>query len=140
VIRCYSEVSRIDTFEDRFRYLSLRGVVGEVTFGFDRYLNQEFYRSKEWRKVRQEVIIRDNGCDLAFPGFEIHDRIYIHHMNPMSVSDIVDGDDGILDPELLICVTMKTHNAIHYGDESQLPREFKSREPGDTASWGPIRR
>ena len=134
-IRTYSELQRFSTFPDRFRYLALRGQVGASTFGFDRYLNQGFYRSREWRHIRDEVIVRDDGCDLGIEGYEIHDRIIIHHMNPLTVDDIVDGDDSILDPEFLICVTHKTHNAIHYGDERQLPRERVDRRPGDTRLW-----
>lgn len=135
MIRSYSELIRHHDFRDRFRYLSLRGVVGEVTFGFDRYLNQNFYRSREWKHLRYDIIARDNGCDLGVPGYDIHDRVIIHHMNPMSVVDIVDGDERILDPEYLICVTHQTHNAIHYGDESLLPRSFEPRKPGDTLLW-----
>lgn len=134
-IRTYSELTRYHTLEDRFRYLSLRGVVGEVTFGFDRFINQGFYRSREWRSIRDHVIVRDNGCDLGVDGWPIHDRVIIHHMNPMSVNEIVDGDDSILNPEFLVSVSHKTHNAIHYGDESQLPRIFVPRRPGDTKSW-----
>lgn len=133
--RTYSELCRIETFEDRFRYLSLKGRVGESTFGFDRYLNQKFYTSREWRNLRRDVIVRDNGCDLAVDGFEIFDRVYIHHMNPMTVNNIVDGDDSILDPEFLISVSHKTHNAIHYGDEQLLPKKYVERYPGDTTLW-----
>lgn len=135
MIRSYSELKRIDTFLERYRYLSLRGVVGESTFGFDRYINQQFYRSSQWRQLRHEIILRDNGCDLGIEGFEIHGKILIHHMNPMSVTDIVDGDNTILDPNFLISVTLKTHNAIHYGDERQLPRKYEPRRPGDTKLW-----
>jgi hypothetical protein len=125
----------LNTIEERFRYLSLRGVVGDMTFGFDRYLNQQFYRSKQWRDIRNHIIVRDNGCDLGVEDYEIHDRIYIHHMNPMTVNDIVDDDPSILDPEFLIAVTHRTHNAIHYGDESLLPRQLVERRPGDTKLW-----
>jgi hypothetical protein len=135
-IRTYSELRRIDTFEERFRYLSLSGVVGESTFGFDRYINQAFYRSTEWRRTRDQVIVRDLGCDLGVEGYEIHDRIYIHHMNPMTVDQIAHGDDAILDLEFLICTTHSTHNAIHYGDESLLPKPPVERRPGDTRLWG----
>lgn len=133
--RSYSELSRIQSFEDRFRYLSLRGSVGAATFGFDRHINQQFYRSSEWKHIRNDVIVRDEGCDLGVPGFEIYDRIYIHHMNPMTVDDIVHGDDSILDPEYLICVTHQTHNAIHYGTERQLRRQHVDRRSGDTLLW-----
>jgi hypothetical protein len=134
-IRKYSELRRLETLEERYKYLALHGVVGDITFGFDRYLNQRFYTSKQWRDIRSRVIVRDNGCDLGVNGFDIHDRIYIHHMNPMNVEDITSGDPRILDPEFLISVTHRTHNAIHYGDESMLPRPFVERKPGDTNLW-----
>ena len=133
--RSYRELSRIDDFRDRFLYLSLPGAVGESTFGYDRWMNQEFYRSREWRDIRQDVIARDEGCDLGVPGHEIYDRIYIHHMNPMTVRDLAHGDSSILDPEFLISTTHRTHNAIHFGDESLLPRGLVVREPGDTRLW-----
>jgi hypothetical protein len=135
MIRTYSELARFSTFEERYRYLALHGQVGESTFGFDRWINQRFYRSREWRQVRNLVIIRDQGCDLGVEGYEIHDRVYIHHMNPMTVSDIVHGDESIVDPEFLITVTHTTHNAIHYGDEGLLPRALTSRAAGDTKLW-----
>ena len=134
-IRSYSELRRLETFEDRFKYLSLRGVVGESTFGFDRYINQQFYTSRQWRQIRNHVIARDNGCDLGVEGYEIHARVIIHHMNPMTADDIVHGDEDILDPEFLITVAHQTHNAIHYGDEKLLPRPFVERRPGDTKLW-----
>lgn len=134
-IRTYSEMRRFDTLEERYQYLKLRGEVGASTFGFDRFINQDFYKSREWRHVRQHVILRDNGCDLGVDGYEIHDRIIIHHMNPMSVEDIVHGDEAIIDPDFLITTTHRTHNAIHYGDERQLPREYVDRRPGDTKLW-----
>lgn len=133
--RSYSELRQFDTIEERFRYLTIKGSVGDATFGSDRYLNQMFYRSHQWKQMRYHVIARDMGCDLGVEGFEIHGRIIIHHMNPMSVSDITRGDSGILDPEFLIATTHRTHNAIHYGDESQLPRVFVDRRPGDTKLW-----
>lgn len=133
--RSYSELRRLGSLEERFRYLSVRATVASATFGSDRYLNQRFYASQEWRSIRNHVILRDRGCDLGIDGFEIHDRIYIHHMNPMTIEDIVDGDPSILDPEFLISVTLRTHNAIHYGDESQLPKPFVERRPGDTQLW-----
>lgn len=133
--RSYSELSLIDSFEDRFEYLSIRGSVGESTFGFERYLNQQFYRSTEWRKVRQVVIARDLGMDLGIDGHEIHDRIIIHHMNPMSIEDVEHGNEAILDPEFLITTTHLTHNAIHYGNASLLPKPFVERRPGDTRLW-----
>jgi len=135
MVRTYSELRRLETLEERFGYLSLRGRVGDTTFGFDRYVNQQFYTSREWRQIRNDIIVRDNGCDLGVEGYDIHDRIYIHHMNPMRLSEIVDGDSRILDPEYLISVTHRTHNAIHYGDESQLLRPFVERRPGDTKLW-----
>lgn len=134
-VKRYSELRRLHTLEDRFNYLALYGSVGRATFGFDRYLNQNFYRSSEWKHARNEIIIRDNGCDLGIEGYEIHDAIYIHHMNPMKVSDIVDGNDDILNPEFLISVTHRTHNAIHYGNVDLLPRGPIERRPGDTKLW-----
>jgi hypothetical protein len=134
-IRTYNELRRFDTFEDRFRYLSLRGQVGDPTFGYKRELNQRFYRSREWRNLRQDVILRDNGCDMGLPGYEIFDKIIIHHMNPMSIDEVVEGDDSLLDTRYLICVTHKTHNAIHFGDENQLPKQHVDRQPGDTKLW-----
>lgn len=135
MIRTYSELIQIETFEERFRYLILRGGVGDSTFGFDRYINQGFYASREWKRARYDVIARDLGCDLAVPGYEIHDRILIHHMNPMDAGHIMDRDPTILDPEFLITTTHRTHNAIHYGDERQLPRPFVERKRGDTKLW-----
>jgi hypothetical protein len=135
MIRTYRQLRRLETFEDRFRYLSLKGQVGEKTFGFDRWMNQEFYRSKQWRDVRHFVIARDNGCDLGVEGYEIHRGLYIHHMNPMTISDLAHGEDKILDPEFLITTSHVTHNAIHYGDERLLPRPFEPRRSGDTKLW-----
>ena len=135
MIRTYRRLSRLETFEERFRYLSLRGEVGVATFGYDRHLNQSFYTSKEWRDIRHYVIARDEGCDLGVPGYEIHSRIYIHHMNPISAEQLIHGDESVLDPEYLITTTHQTHNAIHYGDEKQLPRPFVERRPGDTKLW-----
>jgi hypothetical protein len=134
-IRTYSELMALDTIEERFRYLSLRGGVGDPTFGFDRYLNQQFYRSRQWKQIRDHVIVRDNGCDLAVDGFEIHRQLVIHHMNPMEVSDITSGSSSILDPEFLITTTHQTHMAIHYGNERQLPKVFVERRSGDTKLW-----
>jgi hypothetical protein len=135
MIRTYSELRRLETLEDRFRYLSLRGEVGKTTFGYDRWINQQFYTSTQWRNMRNHVIARDIGRDLGVEGYEIHDRIYIHHMNPMTAEQIQDADPRILDPEFLICVTHKTHNAIHYGDEGLLPKPLVERRPGDTTLW-----
>lgn len=134
--RCYSDLSRLETFEERYRYLALRGQVGAATFGFDRWMNQQFYASREWRQVRQHVIARDNGCDLGIEGYDIFERPYIHHLNPLSTESFVEGDLWtLLDPENLITCTHQTHNAIHYGDERQLPRLFVERTPGDTKLW-----
>ena len=135
IIRSYSVLRRIDDFEERYRYLSLRGEVGARTFGSDRWLNQAFYRSREWKRIRDEVIVRDNGCDLGVEGYEIHEAIYIHHMNPMTVQHLDDGNPDVLDPEYLISTTHRTHNAIHYGDESLLPKAYTPRRPGDTKLW-----
>lgn len=135
MIKTYTELSRLSTFEQKFAYLKLGGAVGRATFGFDRYLNQEFYRSSLWRRARRDVIARDLGCDLGVEGRDIHANIYVHHMNPMTVEDIKDGSVDILNPEFLITVTHRTHNAIHYGDESLLPRGPIVRTPGDTKLW-----
>lgn len=134
-IRTYTELSRIETFADRYRYLALRGAVGASTFGFDRHINQKFYTSHEWRSIRDAVIVRDQGCDLGVGGYEVHDKIIIHHMNPMTVDNIIHGEGHILDPEFLISTTHRTHNAIHYGDERLLPRPLVDRMPGDTKLW-----
>lgn len=135
MIRTYTELITLPTFLDRFQYLQLNGRVGSDTFGFDRYLNQTFYHSYEWRKIRDHVIIRDNGCDLGMPGYEINSKIYIHHMNPIDLKDIEQRVSDILNPEYLICVSHRTHNAIHYGDENILPQDPIVRRPGDTKLW-----
>lgn len=134
-IRSYSELRRLETFEERYDYLQLRGEVGKSTFGFDRYMNQRFYTSREWKQVRNQVIARDEGMDLGVDGYEIYDRIVIHHMNPMTVNDIAHMDDSILDPRYLITTTHRTHNAIHYGDRSLLPQPLVDRHRGDTRLW-----
>lgn len=134
-IRSYSELRRLDTFEERYDYLQLRGEVGKSTFGFDRYMNQRFYTSREWKQIRNQVIARDEGMDLGVDGYEIYDRIVIHHMNPMTVNDIAHGEDSILDPRYLITTTHRTHNAIHYGDRSLLPQPLVERHRGDTRLW-----
>ena len=134
-IRTYSQLSRIPTFLERYHYLALRGQVGEATFGYDRYMNQQFYRSSEWKQIRDFVIVRDFGCDLGVDGHDIHSRLLIHHMNPMMIEDITHGSDAILDPEFLITTSHRTHNAIHYGDEQLLPKPFVERAPGDTRLW-----
>lgn len=133
--RTYSELIRLDNFYDRFDYLRLNGQVGSESFGFDRYLNQKFYTSKEWRKFRRDIIIRDDGCDLADPDFKILDKIIIHHMNPIDPSDILHRKlSSLLNPETVICVSPNTHEAIHYGDQSLLPK-LVERFPGDTKLW-----
>lgn len=135
MIRTFSELRRLETFKERYHYLALKGTVGHSTFGFDRYLNQRFYSSVQWKQLRQHIIARDNGCDLAMAGHDIFDRLMIHHMNPMEMDELTNGDDKILDPEFLITTTHRTHNAIHYGDERLLPRPFVPRKPGDTKLW-----
>lgn len=135
IIRTYSELITLPTFEERYRYLRLGGKVGEETFGFDRYINQEFYKSKEWRDVRDHVIVRDNGCDLGIEGHEIHGRILIHHMNPIRVEDILRRSDFLLNPEYLISTIKNTHDAIHYGDESLLITAPIERTRNDTCPW-----
>jgi hypothetical protein len=134
-MRTYSELLQYSTFEARFRYLSLQGQIGVATFGFDRWLNQQFYTSRQWRDLRHHIIARDDGCDLAVPGCEVYQRPIIHHMNPLVVDDIVQGSDEALDPEFLILTSHQTHNAIHFGDESRLPKRFVARAPGDTQLW-----
>lgn len=134
--RCYSELITFPTFEERFKYLKLGGLVGKETFGFDRHLNQMLYqRSPRWKKVRDEVIIRDNGCDLGVEGFEIYGKITVHHMNPITMDDILKDRDWIYDPEFLICTTHNTHNAIHYGDERLLITAPTVRTKHDTCPW-----
>lgn len=135
IIRCYKELIRIPTFHDRFEYLKLNGVVGDTTFGYERTLNQMLYTSSKWRRLRNQIILRDNGCDLGVDGFEIPDKIIVHHMNPMTLDDLKDFSDDIFNPEYLICVSHNTHNAIHYGDNNLLPREPIERRPGDTCPW-----
>lgn len=134
-IRTYQELLEIPTHEGRYDYLRLNGSVGFDTFGFERFINQKFYASREWKLVRQDVIARDLGCDLGVEGYEIHRRIIIHHMNPMTPRDIIHDDSSILDPNYLITVSHNTHNAIHYGDASQLVKPMTPRLPGDTKLW-----
>ncbi len=133
--RSYKELRNLETFEERFRYLALKGSVGQSTFGFDRWVNQGFYTSREWRQTRDGIIVRDNGCDLGLEGYEIHKGLYIHHLNPITLEQLEEGDDCLLDPDNLITVTHRTHNAIHYGDERQLPLRPVDRKPGDTKLW-----
>lgn len=135
IIRTYSELIKLSTFEERFQYLKLNGQVGESTFGFDRYLNQLFYKSDEWLRLRDQIIIRDNGCDLGIEGREIHGRILIHHMNPIRKEDILNRSRYLLDPEFLICTVKRTHDAIHYGDENLLLTIPKERRKNDTCPW-----
>lgn len=134
-IRSYSELRRLETFDERFDYLKLDGEVGRATFGFDRYLNQQFYTSYEWKNIRQKVIMRDNGCDLGIFGYEIGNGLLIHHMNPMTADDIIHGESWMLDPEFLITTTQNTHNGIHYGSKKNLPKVVISRNPKDTKLW-----
>lgn len=136
IIRTYSELIRLSTFEDRYRYLRLNGRVGEETFGFDRLINQYFYqRSREWDMVRKHVIVRDNGCDLGVEGHRIQGRILVHHMNPIDLEDIERKSDILLDPEFLISTMHNTHNAIHYGDERLLVVAPVVRTKNDTCPW-----
>lgn len=134
-LRTYSELKQLKTFEERYEYLKLDGQVGADTFGFDRYLNQVFYKSPEWRSVRNEVIVRDNGCDLGIEGREIHTKILVHHMNPISKEDILERSDILLNPEYLITTVKRTHDAIHYGDADTLIKDPIERSANDTCPW-----
>jgi hypothetical protein len=133
--RSYSELRGLTTLEERYNYLALKGYVGKQTFGFDRWLNQQFYQSRAWQQAREMVILRDLGCDLGIPGYEIHSGLLVHHMNPLSVKDLADGAQWILDPEYLITTCQRTHNAIHYGDRTLLPSVPVERSYGDTRLW-----
>lgn len=135
IIRTYSELIQLSSFIERYEYLKLDAQVGQKTFGFDRYLNQQFYHSDEWKSIRDFIITRDLGCDLGLDGYTIYGRIYIHHMNPITVRDIRETTRYLLDPEFLICTTHDTHNAIHYGDSSLLASEPIERSPYDTCPW-----
>ena len=135
MIRTYSELITLPTFEERYRYLKIGGTVGEETFGFDRYLNQSFYKTKEWLRIRDHVIVRDQGCDLAMIDREIRGKILVHHMNPITKEDIVRRTKYLLDPEYLICTVKNTHDAIHYGDESLLIKAPIERQKNDTCPW-----
>lgn len=126
---------KFKTLEERFEYLRLDGDVGAATFGHDRYMNQEFYRTKAWRATRDRIIIRDEGCDLGVPGYDIHDKIIVHHINPIRPEEILEDSDRLYDPENLIACSNRTHNAIHYGDAEQLPQTPNERRPNDTAPW-----
>lgn len=136
IIRTYSEMIQLPTFIERFRYLKLGGEVGKETFGHDRYLNQILYSSQEWKRFRRDIILRDHGCDLACEGFEIiHGSMLIHHINPISIEDVIRRDPKIFDPENVVSTVLRTHNAIHYGDESLLMIEPIERRPNDTCPW-----
>ena len=135
MIRSYRELRRLRTFEERYFYLQLKGIVGESTFGFDRYLNQILYTSDRWLRTRDDIIIRDNGCDLGIEGYEIQGRILVHHMNPITIEDVEEERDIVFDPEFLICTALRTHNAIHYGDVSLLPKLPIERRRNDTCPW-----
>ena len=136
-MRTYRELILLPTFEERFEYLKLNGGVSNETFGFDRMLNQVFYKSPVWEKIRREVILRDNGCDLGIPGFEVQGKVLVHHMNPISIDDLLDGTDILMDPNYLITVSHDTHNAIHYGTEPTTAKYegYAERTPGDTLLW-----
>lgn len=134
-IKTYSELIKLPTFEERFRYLKLDGVVGESTFGYDRWINQRFYQSTEWRRIRNQIILRDNACDLGVDGHEIYKYIIIHHMNPITKPDLLEKNMFCMDPEYLICVTDRTHKALHYGDESLLYKGPVERTLNDTCPW-----
>lgn len=135
-IRTYSELMKLTTFEERFAYLKLNNGVGQDTFGFDRYLNQNFYRSKEWKTIRNQIIVRDNGCDLGIEDCPIFSKVIIHHMNPIRVEDILDVTEYLCNPEYLICVSQQTHNAIHYGNEEIIQaNKIVEREANDTCLW-----
>lgn len=134
-IKTYSELILLPTFKERFRYLKIGGQVGKATFGYDRWLNQQFYQSPEWRRLRNYIIDRDNACDLGIPGREIYKYVVIHHINPITKQDILDRSDFLMNPEYLICVTDRTHKAIHYGDESLLYTEPVERTRFDTCPW-----
>ena len=133
--RTYTEMMSYDSFDDRFAYLRLDGRVGKDTFGYDRYLNQAFYKSAEWKRIRNEIILRDNGCDLAHPDYQIVGRVYIHHLNPVTKKDVLDRSSILLNPEYLVCVSYDTHQAIHYGDENLLQPDLVERKPNDTCPW-----
>lgn len=135
MIRRYSDLVQLKTFEDRFSYLKLHGKVGEETFGLDRYLNQQLYKSRRWQNIRSQVIIRDDGCDLGIDGRQMDNYITIHHMNPISMEDIEEERDIVFDPEYLICCSSRTHKAIHFGDENLLIRDPIIRRPNDTCPW-----
>lgn len=133
--RTYGEMSLFESYLDRFNYLRLDGEVGNATFGSDRYLNQHFYKSREWKQLREMIIARDEGYDLAHPDYPIGGRILVHHINPLTAKEVEHGGEGLLDPNNLICVSHDTHNAIHFGDARLLRKEYVERKPGDTLLW-----
>lgn len=135
--KCYSELVELQTFAERFEYLQLNGYVGDLTFGGNRYLNQMLYTSDEWKAFRDEIIIRDNGCDLAVPGREIYLKksIIVHHLNPITVQDVINRRSCVFDPENVVCTILKTHNGIHYGDLNSVANDFVERRPNDTSPW-----
>jgi hypothetical protein len=135
IIRRYHELIQLPTFEERFEYLKLNGSVGDDTFGFDRFMNKHFYRSQKWKTIRDKVIVRDNGCDLGLDGYDIYGKIIIHHMNPIRVEDILDVTEYLLNPDYLICTTLETHNAIHYGNSNNLSKSPIQRTKNDTCPW-----
>lgn len=134
-MKCYSELMLLPTLEERIRYLQRCQKLGDRTFGGDRYLNQAFYHSYEWKQVRHSIIVRDNGCDLAVDGYPVGGRGYIHHINPITVDQLTHGNDALFDPENLILCSHKTHNTIHYGNENSIPKPIIERRPGDTCPW-----
>jgi len=135
MIKTYSEMRTLSSFEDRYEYLKLGGIVGQATFGFDRYINQILYNSGPWRNLRDEIIVRDNACDLGIEGHDLYGGIIVHHIVPITIEDIENGNDCVYDPNNLICTSLNTHNAIHYGDSSLLIQLPKSRSKGDTTLW-----
>lgn len=135
ITKSYGELNQFTTFLDRYNYLKIGGVIGSETFGLDRYVNQMLYKSRKWRSVRNQVIIRDEGCDLGLEGYDIIDQIVVHHMNPITLEDIEEERDYVFDPYFLICCSKRTHNAIHFGDESLLPKDPIIRRPNDTCPW-----
>ena len=135
IIRTYSELIQLETFEERFEYLRLPGIIGRDTFGFDRYLKQMFYESKEWRKLRRDIIVRDKGLDLGVEGYDINGSIYVHHINPLMKEDILNNTEYLLNPNFLICTSFGTHQAIHYGNLDKLPKQLIVRTKNDTCPW-----
>ena len=135
MIKCYSDLIQLDSFIDRYHYLKLHGVVGESTFGYDRWINQELYRSGKWKRTRSRIIIRDEACDLGIDGYELSDNIVIHHINPITLEDIEEERDIVFNPENLISCSQRTHKAIHFGDENLLPKQYTARKPNDTCLW-----